>query len=303
MKKIPIIFFGSSSQPLPVLQALIDHRDFQVVSIVSQPDRLVGRKQILTPNPVSQFAHQNKIPLFTPKPQKKKYWLYQNPQKLAQQLSKLKPDLLISAHYGQKLPREIIKLASFSGLNLHFSLLPKYRGPAPVQWAIFNGEKKTGITILKIEESFDQGKIVAQEKIKIRPTDTSESLYTRLFQRGTKLLIKIIPDYIKGKIKLTKQDNSQASYYPRLTREHGKIDWSRSSQEIECQIRAFHPWPGTWTKVKLEIRDSKFEVKRLKILKAHLENEKLVLDFVQLEGKKPVSFEEFKKGYPNFQFL
>ncbi|MBL7159636.1 methionyl-tRNA formyltransferase, partial [Candidatus Microgenomates bacterium] len=190
MKKTQIIFFGSSHHSLPTLKTLLKEESCKITAIVSQPDRPVGRKQILTPTPVSQFAQKHKIPLFTPLSQKNKPWLYQNPKKLAGQLKPLKPDLLISAYYGQKIPQEIIKLAQYGGLNLHPSLLPKYRGASPVKWAIYNGEKETGITILKIAENFDQGEIAAQEKVKIQLTDTAETLLARLFEKGAKLLIK-----------------------------------------------------------------------------------------------------------------
>lgn len=310
MKKIRIIFFGSSHHSLPVLKALLKKKDYKIVGVVSQPDRPVGRKQILTPTAVSQFARENQIPLFTPESQKKKSWLYQNPQKLAGELATFKPDLLISAYYGQMVSQEILSLAPFGGLNLHPSLLPKYRGASPAQWAIFNDEKETGMTILKIAAVFDQGEIVTQEKIEIRPTNTAETLYARLFEKAAKLLIKILPDYIKGKIRLIVQDSSQASYYPRLTRNDGKIDWSKSPETIERMIRAFHSWPGTYSLISLHDRSKKVnrqkipkQAKRLKILKAHLHKGKLILDQVQLEGKKAVSFEEFKRGHPNFQFV
>ena len=320
MKKVRIVFFGSSSHSLPTLKTIFKKKGYEITAIVSQPDRPVGRKQILTPTPVSEFAQEHKIPLFAPLSQKNKPWLYQNPKKLASQLSVLNPDLLISVYYGQKVSQEIINLAKFGGLNLHPSLLPKYRGASPVKWAIYNGEKETGTTLLKIAKNFDQGEIVVQEKEKIKATDTAETLYARLFQKAAKLLIKTIPDYINGKIKLTKQDNSQASYYPRLIREHGFIKTKdlqqalegksiKIARQIERQIRAFHPWPSTYSLVSFYDRSKKLnrqripqQAKRLKILKAHLEKGKLVLDLVQLEGKKPVSFKQFQKAYPNFQF-
>lgn len=218
----------------------------------------------------------------------------QRNQLTPQAILKRKPDLLIVAYYGQKIPIEIIKKVKFGGLNIHPSLLPKYRGAAPAEWAILNGEKVTGVTILTLAKEFDTGEIVSQIKEPIYDSDTAEDLYTRLFEKGADLLIKVLPDFLQGKIKLIPQDNTKATFAPKLKREDGKIDWKKTPQEIERMIRAFYPWPGTFTFV--QIKNKKL---RLKILKAHLENGNLIFDQVQLEGKKPVSFTQFKQGYPN----
>lgn len=275
--KTCIVFFGSSIHSIPTLGKLIN-AGYEIAAVVTQPDKE-------TPNPVSEFAQKRHISVI--KPQSSKAILQH------------KPDLLVVTYYGVKIPIDLINKVKFGGVNIHPSLLPKYRGAAPAEWAILNGEKEVGVTILTLSENFDEGEIVAQIKEPILNNDTAEDLYTRLFETGADLLIKILPDFLQGKIKLTSQDNTKATFAPKLKREDGKIDWQKRPAEIERMIRAFYPWPGTWT----EVRIKKQESRRLKILKAHLEKRNLVLDEVQLEGKKPVSFEEFKRGYPNFQFI
>lgn len=194
-------------------------------------------------------------------------------------------DIGILASFGAIISKEILNSFPQGILNVHPSLLPKYRGPSPVQTAILNGEKETGVTIIKMDELVDHGPIVAQVKELILPTDTSTSLYGRLFEKGAKLLNELL----EKPIKTTPQDHAKATFTKKFTREDGKIDWHKTAVEIDRQIRALYPWPGTWTDINS---------KRLKILKAHLKNNKLVLDEVQLEGKKPVTFRQFLQGYP-----
>ena len=221
------------------------------------------------------------------------------------QLVKLekKPEVGVLASYGKILSVKELTVPKYGILNIHPSLLPKYRGPSPVQTAILNGEKQTGVTIIKMDEEIDHGPIVAQFAENIMTNDTAESLYLRLFSAGVKVLITILPAYLGGKIETRKQEHSQATYTQKFVREDGKIDWQKPPDYLERMIRAFYPWPGTWTEIKLKTLNSDFRTKRLKILKAHLENRKLILDIVQLEGKKPVSFKQFCEGYPTFSFL
>lgn len=279
-----VIFFGSSIHSLPALSKLIASDFVEVAAVVTQPDRPVGRKKIITPTPVSKFAESKAITII--KPQSTKAIL------------QIKPDLLVVCYYGLKIPIDLINKVKFGGLNIHPSLLPKYRGAAPAEWAILNGEKETGVTILTLSEEFDQGEIVAQIKEPIYQNDTPEDLYKRLFDKGAQLLVRILPAYLENKIDLTTQDNNKATFAPRLSKDDGKIDWTKKPVEIERMIRAFTPWPGTFTFVNINGKNL-----RLKILKGHLEKDKLVIDEVQLEGKNPVSFEQFKTAYPNFNFV
>jgi len=217
-----------------------------------------------------------------------------------------KPEVGILASFGAIVPKEILNFPKHGILNIHPSLLPKYRGPSPAQTAILNGKKQTGVTIIRMDEQIDHGPIVAQIIEEILPTDTSESLYFRLFSAGAEVLKTILPAYLGGRIRLREQTHSQATYTKKLTREDGFIPPEKikmategtNANLVDRQIRAYYPWPGTWTNLKLKTENSKPSSKRLKILKAHLEGKKLVLDQVQLEGKKPVSFGQFCEGYP-----
>ena len=208
------------------------------------------------------------------------------------------PDIGIVASFGALIPSDIINWPKKGLLNLHPSLLPKYRGPTPVPSALLNGEKETGLTIIKVDEEIDHGPIVAQFKEAIKPGETSESLLNRLFTLGGQVLTTILPSYLEGKIELREQDHSQATFTQKLTRESGKMDWSKPADYQERFIRAMFPWPGAWTKVKINN-----QAKRLKILKAHLQKKKLVLDVVQLEGKKPVTWKQFLEGYPQAKIV
>ncbi|MCJ7804141.1 methionyl-tRNA formyltransferase [Patescibacteria group bacterium] len=203
------------------------------------------------------------------------------------------PDIGIVASFGALIPSDIINWPKKGLLNLHPSLLPKYRGPTPVPSAILNGEKETGLTIIKVDEEIDHGPIVSQFKEGIKVNDTSESLLNRLFTLGGQVLTTILPSYLEGKIELRQQNHSQATYTQKLTRDDGKIDWTKPVEYLERFIRAMFPWPGAWDEVEINS-----QVKRLKILKAYLENKKLILDQVQLEGKKPVTWKQFLEGYP-----
>ena len=227
------------------------------------------------------------------------------------------PDIGIVASFGALIPPEVLNWPRMGLLNLHPSLLPKYRGPTPVPTAILNGEKETGLTIIKVDEQIDHGPIISQFKEEIRTDDTSEALLKRLFTMGAEVLITILPAFLEGKIELREQDHSQANYTQKLTRDSGKMDWSKPAEYQERFIRAMYPWPGAWTEIKLEHRTKNIEqrvnIKRLKILRAHLTSSakpypptpkpSLVLDLVQLEGKNPVTWKQFLEGYPQAKLL
>jgi len=223
-------------------------------------------------------------------------------EKIKNQLRKFKPEVGVLASFGKILDRETLKIPPHGILNLHPSLLPKYRGPAPVPAAILNGESQTGLSIIKMDKKLDHGPIVAQIKEKIRPGETAEALLERLFTLGAQVLLAILPAYLEGKIEPQEQNHPQASYCQRLTRSDGRIDWQKPADYLERFIRAMFPWPGAWTKVEIN-QNSKRTIKRLKIHQAHLEKGKLILDQVQLEGKKPVSFKQFNEGYPGAKLI
>lgn len=281
--KIKIIFIGTPQFSSIVLDKLCQS-EFRPILVVTETDKPVGRKQIVTPPPTKILANQYKIPVLQPE-------ILVNSKF---EILDSKPDLIIVAAYGQILPKEILEIPKYGCINVHPSLLPKYRGATPIQAAILNGDEETGVTIMLMDEQMDHGPILAQRKTTIGKNETAGQLHERLAILGAELLIDTIPDWAAGRIKLIQQDHKIATYTKILTRENGKINWHKSAEEIERQIRAFDPWPGTYTL---------HQEKRLKILKAKLENGKLRIEQVQPEGKKPMNFEDFLRGNKNFKMI
>ena len=206
-----------------------------------------------------------------------------------EQLNNLSPDLFVVAAYGKILSPELLKIPTHGALNIHPSLLPKYRGPTPVQTVILNGDTETGVTIIVLDNELDHGPILVQQTESILPTDTAQSLHERLFKIGAKLLDKNIDQYLNDSIKLKQQEHKKAIYTKHLTRTDGYINISDSRLKkdiLDRMTRAYHPWPGVWTKWKVESG-------KLKIIK-FLPGEK-----IQVEGKKPMSYKDFINGYPD----
>ncbi|MBI2098436.1 MAG: methionyl-tRNA formyltransferase [Candidatus Wildermuthbacteria bacterium] len=201
-------------------------------------------------------------------------------------------DLIVVGFYGNILPKEVLAKPKHGALNVHPSLLPKYRGPTPVLFTILNGDSETGVTIIKMDEEVDHGPILAQQKFFIGEKKfTKPELRQILWELGGDLLVETIPKWIGGEIQPQEQDHSKATYTKKLTREDGRIDWNRPAEYIERQVRALTPWPGAFTIWK---------GKRIKILNAHIEGGKLVIDELQMEGKKPTTLREFLLGHKDF---
>jgi len=311
-----IIFFGSSQFAIPILKALASS-NYKPSFAVTEPDAPAGRKQILTPTPVAKSAEKLRIKLIK---------LDQLSQ-LVQFVKKEKPDLCIVTSYGKILPKEILDIPKFGFINVHPSLLPKFRGPTPIQSAILTGEKSTGVTILQVDEQVDHGKIISNIRVPITKDETYTTLSEKLANLGAKLLIDTLPKYFSGKIKLEEQDHSRATFTKLLTREDGRIDWQKSADEIERMSRAYENWPGIWSywTTKSE-KKSQFN-RRIKILKISILNSTvscaendigrtfltadqklavncktgtLLIEQLQLEGSKPQSSKSFLNGHPNF---
>jgi len=276
--KLKIVFLGTPEFGAIILEGLIKN-NCKPILVITVPDKPVGRKQILTPPPVKLMAQKYNIPIAQP-----------------EKIKEFKEgNLVICAAYGKVLAKEILETPRYGCLNVHPSLLPKYRGPSPIQTAILNGDKETGVTIILIDEKMDHGPIIAQRKWKISAKTNSEELSKKLAKLGAELLIETIPKWLKGEIKAEAQNESKATYTKILKKEDGKINWKKSAQEIERQIRAFHPWPGSFTFWK---------GKRIKILEADvLKNNKLTIKKLQPEGKKPMTAEDFKRGYHGYNPL
>jgi len=235
-----IVFFGSPILALPSLKKLLE-TDHSIDLIITQPDRPSGRGKKLKPCPVKKTALDLNIPYYQPLKIRKD-------EIALDKIKEIEPDLNVVVAYGQIIPSSIIYLPRYNSLNVHFSLLPKYRGASPVQKALLDGEAKTGITIFELNEKMDEGDILVQEEVNVFPDENAADLEARLAQKGADLLIKAIAQI--DKLKHRKQDHSQATYAPKIRKEDGKIDWTKNSLYIERRVRAFTPWPSAYAFLK-----------------------------------------------------
>lgn len=274
-----IIFFGSTSDSVIVLEKLPS-----VSAIVTQAPKPVGRKQVITPTPVEVWGKEHNIPVLSFPTNPDKPWLYANEQQVIDTIQPIKPDLLVSASYGIMIPWETIEKTPYGGINIHPSILPHWRGADPVPWAILSGDHQIGVSVTTLSKTFDEGNLLAQIKIPILPSDTSDPLRTKLFTLGAEKLIEILPDFTKNKLHITQiKYEKKLPYARKFKREDGFEPWPfdpKSIAHIERKYRALHPWPGLWTT---------YNGKRLKILALHIDHDALVFDTVQFEGKNPIT--------------
>ena len=235
-----VIFLGTPEFAISSLETLLKTPWIKVLAVCTQIDKEAGRGKELKEPPVKQFALKNNLPVL----QSEKI---SREKETIQKLKDLNPDILITCAYGQILNEEMLNLAPHSIINVHASLLPKYRGAAPINWAILNGESETGITIMKTELGLDSGPIILVEKCKIDENETSTELSKKLSLVGAKTLISALELIKDGKVKFTPQDNSKATKAPSLKKELGLIDWSKSTKDIHNKIRGLQPWPSAFT--------------------------------------------------------
>jgi methionyl-tRNA formyltransferase len=239
-----IIFMGTAELSCASLEALARDPQFQLAAVVTQPDRPRGRELKRQPSPVKAFAQKLNLPVLEPERVRDEQFIAE--------LRGLAPELIVVAAYGQILPPAILDLPRHGCLNVHTSLLPKYRGAAPIQWALANGDAETGVTLMKMDAGLDTGDIVAQRRTPIRPADDSATLHDRLARLGAELLGQTIPDYVSEKIRPRPQPAAGASHAPKIKKEDGHIDWNLPAQTIVNRLRAFTPWPGVFTFLKAE---------------------------------------------------
>jgi methionyl-tRNA formyltransferase len=232
---------GTPALACASLQTLIDVPSFEIAAVVTQPDRPKGRDLKRLPSPVKELALQRRIPVLQPDRARDEQFIGT--------LSQLQPELIAVAAYGQILPRSLLDLPRFGCLNVHTSLLPKYRGAAPIQWAILNDERETGVTIMKMDVGLDTGDIISQERTPILQEDDSQTLHDRLAGLGARLLVETIPGYVAGLRRPQPQPSEGISYARKIVRDDGRIDWALPAREIWNQIRALSPWPGAFTKL------------------------------------------------------
>lgn len=239
MSTIKIVFFGTSNFACPILEKL-SQESYNIVAVITKPDQFSGRKKILTPPPLKIAAQKLSLKILQPLKSK-------GGQNLKSDLLNLKPDLGIVASYGQIISPEIIVLFPRGLLNIHPSLLPKYRGPSPIQTAVLKGEKETGVTAMQLDEKMDHGPILKSVKYQMSSTEYYSEIEKKLAQLGAKLLLAILPDYLQEKLRPRAQDHTQATFTQKFTLTDGKINWHQPAVNIHRQIRALNPEPGTWT--------------------------------------------------------
>lgn len=236
-KPLRIIFMGTPDFAVPSLQALIDGPE-DVVAVVCQPDKKSGRGRKITAPPTKVLAEANGIPVLQPKSIRTDTFL--------DQIKELGPDLIVVAAYGKILPGSLLNLPPFGTINVHGSLLPKYRGAAPIQWAVIKGEKETGVTIMQMDEGMDTGDILLPESIPITDDDTAGSMFNKLADLGGKTLNEALELIKERKLPPIKQDESKVSLAPLLSKEMGHIDWTKDAWSLHCLIRGLDPWPSAY---------------------------------------------------------
>lgn len=299
-----IVFMGTPDFAVPSLRALIDN-DFCVNAVVTQPDRPSGRKRIVTPSPVKQLALLNGIDVLQPEKVKERRFI--------ETLRCLKPDVIAVAAFGQILPEDLLELPSVGCINVHASLLPKYRGAAPIQWALINGEESTGITTMWMDKGLDTGDILLQKSIMIDDNWTSEDLFHRLSLLGSEGLLDTLAALEKGIYLRVPQGEKDVSYAPMLKKEDGLIDWNKSAVRISNLVRGLYPWPCAYTIVN----DKEVKLFKVKVHEGvaaapgmyagHIKGDGflvgtakhcLLVQELQEEGKKRIMAADYLSGHP-----
>lgn len=250
-----VVFFGTSDFSVPSLEALLNDSRFKVSAVVTKPDSPVGRHQVLTPPPIKKLAQEHGIPAL----QLHKIKTDEAYDQLESIQRQDKVDIFVVVSYGKIIPQTILDLPTYGCINVHGSLLPRWRGASCVQSAIASGDEKSGVTVMLLDAEMDHGPILAQTETTITSSETGGELHDRLAVSGASILPETLVDFIEGKIQPRAQDHAAATYCRPLTRDDGKLDWNRSPEELARQIRAYNPWPGTWTEwdgKRIKIHDS-----------------------------------------------
>ena len=297
-----LVFCGTPAFAVPTLEKLVD-AGFLVQLVVTQPDRARGRGMEVALSPVKQAA--SRLNLEVTQPEKIK-----NNDEFRQKLTELKPDAIIVVGYGRIIPQWMIDLSALGNINLHGSLLPKYRGAAPIQWAIACGEPNTGVTTMRIDEGLDTGDILLQKEISIEPNDTALTLGPRLAEIGSDLMIETLRGLQAGTLRARPQDNAKATLAPILKKEDGRIDFHRTADDIYSRLRGFQPWPGAFatfrgknlnicqaTPVQQDLAEGQILVENNRLIVGCGKATSLELLEVQPEGKKRMSGHDFIQGY------
>lgn len=307
-----VVFMGTPDFAVPTLAALA--ASYEVVGVLTQPDKPAGRGQRLAASPVKQWALERRLPVLQPRTLRE--------ASVQAQLAELAPAAIVVAAFGLLLPKPVLDLPPHGCINVHASLLPKYRGAAPVPAAILDGGTETGVTLMWMDEGLDTGPIIAQGSLPIRLDDTTGTLAVKLAELGARLLAETLPRWMAGEIMPQPQDESRATLAPRLDKADGRLDWSQSAVELDRRVRAFSPWPGTFASwngkllriLSVRVTGQTFEKARGQVTQdavGLVVRDKdgigvvagdglLRLVEVQLEGKRAMSAQDFARGHPTF---
>lgn len=301
-----IVFAGTGEFGIPCLEALVASDDHFVLSVITQPDRPAGRAQKLLASPIKECALQHQLTVFQPEDV--------NSATSLSQIRYQKPDLMVVVAYGQILKKPILELPELGCWNVHGSLLPKYRGASPIAAAVRDLQKRTGVTIMQMNEGLDTGDILGKVATRIRPGETTGLLHDRLAKKAGPLLLYLLERAKKGKLKSARQNSQEASVAPRMKKEDGKIDWAKNPEEIDAHIRAMQPWPGAYAWVPdgtdqkmLKIfsvilsKRAKGKTGEIVEINSHgilvaAKKGGVLLREVQLEGRKRMSAVEYSRG-------
>ena len=306
MKDKKVVFMGTPSYSIPVLEMLIENTE--VIGVVTQPDKEVGRKKVLTPCKVKEYALEHNIKVLSPKKLREEY----------QDIIDLNPDIIITCAYGQIIPEELIYAPKYNTVNVHGSLLPKYRGGAPIQHAIMNGEKETGITIMCTDKGMDSGDIITKETLEIKENDTYDIISEKMSKLGAELLKKTLTDIFNQTAPRIKQDHSKKTLAPIIKKEDEHIDFNTSQEEVHNKIRALSSIPGTYallenSRIKIllsEKTDNKANKKPGTISQIDKDkiyvcckDKEIAITRIQVPGKKPVSVKDYLNGVKKEKLL
>lgn len=310
LSKTRIAFLGTPAFAETILHSLIE-ANCHITAVYTQPDKPSGRDQEFTKSPVKILAESRQIPVEQPS---------RLDESAIESFRKYEPDIAIVAAYGKILPEKMLGIPKFGCLNIHASLLPRWRGASPIQNTLLSGDTETGITIIKMDVGMDTGGIITEKKVSIAPLDTTETLLPKLAETGATLLLSILPDWLDGKDKTTPQDESSATLCQLIEREDGKIFWSDEAESILRRFRALQPWPGIFSFWRRNGSLIRIKFHRISIQKQNPEikhelgqvfeigerigvstgNGIILLDEIQIEGKDRISIVEFVRGYPDF---
>ncbi len=303
MEKLKIVYMGTPNFSVGPLQSLIENK-YNVVLVVTQPDKKVGRKKEIKYSEVKEYAIKNNLKIFQPENIKNNY----------EEILKLEPDIIITCAYGQIIPKQLLDYPKYGCINIHASLLPKLRGGAPIHKAIINGYDKTGVTIMYMDEKMDSGDIIYQKEIKIEESDNVGTLFDKLSILGSNMIIEILPKIINNDIKRIKQDENEVTYAYNITREEEKLDFNKTSRQVFNHIRGLNPFPVSYSildekKVKIyesKIGDSNKSGKTGEIINLYKDgigvktkDGEIIITTLQFEGKKKINVKDYLNGLQN----